>query len=729
MGSVRTGVARLARLATISLMVWTGLAHAQTTGPDPAPPAVLIADDIQITRDRRLIARGNVEALQGETRLRAQEIVYDRETGILTITGPITINDGSGFKILADQAELSNNMQDGLLKGARLVLNDQLQLAAVQMNRVNGRYTQLYKTVVTSCQICADDPRPPLWQIRARRIVHDQEERQLYFDDAQLRIRDVPVFYLPRLRLPDPTLERATGFRIPEIVSDSQLGNGIKVPYFLRLGDHKDLTLTPYVSSATRTLEFRYRQAFGNGRMIFEGAVTRDDLQPDDTRGYLFTAGRFDVRRDFRLQFDIETVSDDSYISDYDYYERDRLTSQIQLSRARRDEFVRLSYIDFKSLRDDEDDDVLPSNVVEGLYERRFFPQLTGGEVRLSAQAHAHQRKSTFDGDANGDGVADGRDIMRFNLDADWLRTFQIGAVQAQTQLGIAGDIIEVNDDALYPDSDSGLAPNAALTLRYPLAKQGPDGARHIIEPIMQIAWIGGDGLDVPNDESTRVEFDEGNLLSLSRFPAPDRRERGWSAALGGTWARYDPDGWSMNLTAAQILRQEAQPDFTISSGLTGTESDFLLAGQVRFEGGFAVTGRTIFDDKFDVAKAEVRGNWRNDRLDISGSYLWIDEDPAIDQLSPIGEVTFDGDYRIDRFWTASLDVRYDIDTGSAATAGAGVTYENECVRVGVSLKRRFAQSTTVEPSTSLGLTVSLRGFSTYTGERTEVRSCGKQAK
>jgi LPS-assembly protein len=184
-----------------------------------------------------------------------------------------------------------------------------------------------------------------------------------------------------------------------------------------------------------------------------------------------------------------------------------------------------------------------------------------------------------------------------------------------------------------------------------------------------------------------------------------------------------------MNVTAAQILRQEAQPDFTISSGLTGTESDFLLAGQVRFEGGFAITGRTIFDEKFDVAKAEVRGNWRNARLDISGSYLWIDEDPAIDQFSPIGEVTFDGDYRIDRFWTASLDVRYDIETGSAATAGAGLTYENECVRVGVSLNRRFAQSTTVEPSTSLGLTVSLRGFSTNTGERTEVRSCGKQAK
>ena len=68
------------------------------------------------------------------------------------------------------------------------------------MNRVNGRYSQLYKTAVTSCRIC-NDGTPPLWQIRARRVIHDQVENQLYFEGAQLRVKDVPIFYLPYLRL------------------------------------------------------------------------------------------------------------------------------------------------------------------------------------------------------------------------------------------------------------------------------------------------------------------------------------------------------------------------------------------------------------------------------------------------------------------------------------------------------------------------------------------------
>ncbi|MEL6451400.1 MAG: LPS assembly protein LptD [Pseudomonadota bacterium] len=715
----------------IAMAIWlaAALGGPQAMAQDDAGPAVLVADEIQVTRDRRLIARGNVEAFQGTTRLTASAIEYNPDTGGLTITGPITLDDGTGVRILANQADLDKDLQNGLLTGARLVLNDQLQLASVQMNRVGGRYTQLYKTAVTSCQICENDPRPPLWQIRARTVIHDEEARQLYFEHAQLRIRNTPILYLPRLRLPDPTLDRATGFLIPELRINSLLGTGIRLPYFIKLGDHRDLTLTPYLANDTRTLEFRYRQAFRTGRIIFEGAYSEDDLQQDEQRGYLFAAGEFDLRRDFVLQFDIETVSDDAYLSDYGYSGKDRLDSQIQVSRARRDEYVRLSYINFKSLRDDEDDDVLPSDVADVLYERRFFPSVIGGELRLAAAFHTHERQSDVTTDVNGDGIVDGRDGLRFNVDAEWLRTYLVGGMQVQTRLGIAGDSIKISDDDTFDGGDSGLAPSAAVVLRYPMVRRSAGGVTQFLEPFAQFSWVGGDGLHVPNEESTRVEFDEGNLLSLSRFPATDRRERGWAVALGGTWARLDPDGWSSSLTLGQILRQEVQADFNETSGLSSTTSDFLLAGKLDFNGGLSVSGRTIFDETFDVAKAEVRGDWSNDRLDIGGSYIWISEDADIDLTEPIGEFTFDGAYRIDKFWTASVDWRYDLEEGRAATAGAGLTYTNECVRVGLSINRSFADSTTIEPSTSLGLTVSLRGFSADTGTRTEVKSCGKQVR
>ena len=693
------------------------------------PPAVLVADEILVTPDRRLRASGNVEAFQGQTRLTAQAIEYDGNTGQLVITGPITIDDGQGAVVLADQAALSRDLQDGLLIGARLVLNEQLQLAAVQMNRVGGRYTQLYKTAATSCQVCHNDPRPPLWQIRAKRVVHDSLERQLYFDEALLYWRNTPIFYLPRLRMPDPTLDRASGLLFPEFRSSTLLGTGVAIPYFIKLGDHRDLTLTPYISNQTRTIEFRYRQAFRRGRIAFEGALSRDDLETDGQRGYLFGVGEFALARDFRLQFDVELVSDDSYLSDYGYSDKDRLDSELRVSRTRRDEYIQLSYINVKTLRDDENDDFLPSDILEALYERRFFPTAIGGEFRIAATARTHLRDATNPADTDGDGVADGRDVSRVNLEADWQRTAFIGGLQVTSQFGFAADAFDIRQDATFDGSESEVSPRAALTLRYPLVRHDAGGVAQIIEPVVQLAWVGGDGLAIPNEESTFVEFDEGNLLSLSRFPAPDRRERGWAAAIGASWARFDPDGWSANLTVGQIIREEIQADFTRSSGLGERQSDYLLAGQLKFDGGLAISGRSILDAGFDVAKAEFRGNWRNARLDIGSSYVWIDEDPEEDRPNPISEISFDGAYRIDQSWTADLDWRYDLTEGRAATARAGITYNNECVRVAASVTRRFADSTTVEPSTNLGFTVSLRGFATPAGGQSLERSCGKQAK
>lgn len=722
-------MADVLRKLILSVAIW-GMTHVAAVAQDQvAAPAVLVADDVSVSAERVLTATGNVEAFQGKVRMTARKITFDQRTGKLLVVGPITIQDGTEVIILADQAELSRDLQNGLLTGARMVISQQLQLASVEMNRVNGRYTQLYKTAVTSCDVC-DDGRPPLWQIRARRVIHDQVEQQLYFDQAQFRIRNTPVFYLPRLRLPDPTLKRANGFLIPSLMTTSQLSNGIKVPYFFKLGDHRDLTVTPYLSSRTKTVELRYRQAFSKGRISFEGAITRDELRPGEVRGYLFGSGTFDLARDYVLEFDIETTSDDAYLTEYGYSSKDRLDSEIAVSRTKRDKYVRLSFVNFKTLRDGEDNSTLPTNVIGATYEQRFFPVAIGGELRFSGNAHAHFRSSNLDIDsADADTIVDGRDVLRLNLEADWIRQWNTNSgLLIQTQLGFAADVFQVNQDSTFPDSDAGVSPRAALTLRYPMARQTAR-ARHVLEPIMQVAFTGGSDLNVPIDESTRIEFDEGNLLSLSRFPSPDRRDRGQSAVLGVQWSRFDAKGWDTKLTFGQVLRRQDDTDFSTTSGLSGTTSDFLLAGQIRTDSGLSIIGRTLFNDSFDVSKAEVRGDWIGKRVQIGTSYIWLTDDVAEDRTVPVSELTFDGTYLVNSSWTTSANVRYDLEGDRAASAGVGFEYTNECVLVDLTINRRYTSSTSVEPSTSLGFNVSLRGFSANTGTKKYERSCNNHVK
>ena len=687
--------------------------------------ALLVADQLYITRERELVASGNVEAFQKGTRLRASAIRYDQGTGALSIEGPITLTEGGDTVIVANAAELDADMRNGILTGARLVLNQQLQLAAVQIDRVDGRYNQLYKTAVTSCRIC-EDGRPPLWQIRAKRVIHDELEQQLYFDEAQFRIGNIPVFWLPRLRLPGPGVERASGFLVPSVRSTSALGLGLKIPYFIKLGDRRDLTLTPYFSSSTNTLEFRYREAYRNGRIEFQGAVTRDDLLPDDTRGYLFGAGVFALPQDYILNFTLQTVTDDGYLDNYAYSGADRLKSELTVSRAQRDAYIRGSFFNFKSLRDDEDNDTIPTLVLDGEYERRFFPTSLGGEVRTTLVAHSHRRISDLAIDSGDtDDIVDGRDVARINAEINWLRSYTLPAgLRIDTRLGAAINTFNISQDSTSLTDPSELTPQAAITLRYPLSKTTPLGINHVIEPVVQVSWTGGERLVIPNEESTRVEFDQGNLLDLSRFPRADRRERGTVAAVGLGWSRFNPDGWDTNISVGQVFRTEDDSDFTTTSGLDGLTSDFLLAGQISAGDGLSLTGRSLFENDFSLSKAELRGDFTYRRGRFGGSYVWLQEDPSEERGNEVSEITFDGDYRVNQFWTASANWRYDVATDRAATAGLGLSYQNECVTLDLAVTRSYANSTSVEPSTDFGFNIGLRGFSADTGTERYVRSC-----
>src|SRR5262249_56427234 len=87
--------------------------------------------------------------------------------------------------------------------------------------------------VDTAWEPCIEDPRkPPKWQVKAARIIHDQDEKMLYFEDAQLEFVGVPLAYLPYMSAPDPTVKRKTGVLTPNYSSSSVYGFGGHVPHY-----------------------------------------------------------------------------------------------------------------------------------------------------------------------------------------------------------------------------------------------------------------------------------------------------------------------------------------------------------------------------------------------------------------------------------------------------------------------------------------------------------------
>ncbi len=726
-------ISRLIPLWLVGLVLLAIPAMAQTAPPQPA---VLVADDVYLDGNDRLVATGNVEAIYNGRRLQAEGIVYDRASDRLILTGPIVIQEGEETLILASSAEIDQDMENGILRGARLVMGDHVQLAAYEMQRASGRYNVLQKATVTSCRVCPNSG-PPIWQIRSERVIHDQLKQQLYFENAQLRVFDTPVLYLPRLRLPDPTLDRSRGFLVPSIVNSSLLGFGAKVPYFIPIGDHKDVTLTPFLTTDTRTLELRYRQAFRSGRIEFNGAVSDDDVltAQEELRAYLFGEGEFDLGRDLNLKFDVELVNDDTYLLNYSFSEKTRLDSEIELEYATRLSYARGAITHYNSLRAGEANSTLPTLVATSQYEQRFFPSSIGGEFRIGTEAQTHYRSSDLATDGpDADLLADGRDITRFTLEAQYLRSWTLpGGILTQVGTGLAFDAFWIEQAGNTSLSDHNeVTPSVEVELRLPLVRSSASGNTDVIEPVVQLAWVGGDNAFIPNDENTRIEFDEGNLFSTSRFVAPDRRERGLQASYGVSWTRFMASGWQSALAVGQLIRDERQLEvggansFSQTSGLNSRVSDLLLAGQLKSDNGLILTARGLFEDGAQTNKAEARASWNNDITALSATFIWLGRDLVENRAATISEWAFDGSYRLSRHWTGSADWRYDVATDRSVSAGVGLTYTNECVDVSLSASRRFTASNVLEPSTDISLTVGLRGFSANTADRSFARTCSK---
>ncbi len=673
--------------------------------------ASLIADSISVNPAGSLIATGNVEIRFRGTRLTATSVTYESDGDQLTIAGPIQVTDEDGTVFLADHADLDRSLRDGVLVSARMVLERHFQIAADRIARTSSRYTRLDRIVASSCEVCAANP-VPLWEIRASSVVHDDVEHQLYFTNARLRFAGLPILYVPRLRLPDPSLDRADGFLIPQIKATSDLGTGIKLPYFLAYGNHRDLTLTPYLSSSTTTLEFRYRHELERGRIEAVGATSRDDI--GGSRSYLLGSASHLLPRGFLFEAQAEFSSDPGYLFTYDYADRDRLTNQVSVTRVRNKDVFRSEITEYRTLRDSEIEtrDTLPARLLNIHYERELPKLALGGRTFASVSSSSLIRPSS---ESTEEGV--GRDVNRLGASVDWSRalTFSSGLI-ARAELGIRGDAYTVAQDIKLESNLTRLMSRTALELRFPMAHRMSGGRREFLEPILRIDASDANGDAVPNEDSRVVEFDEANLFAPTRYPGVDGSNDGIRVAAGGAWSREDPERGDIDVALGRVL--------SVSGDSEPHESEWLVSGRLGIGRDLSIHSRSLVNSGLDITLSETRLDWAATRHSLSSSYFHAEPDAAKGRNNRLSEWSFNGSYDVSGGWTVRADWRYDFSADRVARTELGFDYRTECMNIALSLSRRSANSTSVDSTTEIGFHVSLLGFGSRDDDRAGQRIC-----
>ena len=266
-----------ATLALASCLLSPGLdgsvARAQPSSSEtPAAKApdklVIDADELIYDKDKNTVsAAGSVQLFYQGRVLQADRVVYDRVTKRVYAEGHAKMTDEHGDVVYGSRFELSDNFREGFIDSVQVLTSDKTRFTSPRAERSGGDVTVLQRGAYTACEPCKDHPEwPPFWQVRAARIIENQETHTVYFEDAQILVWGVPVFYMPYFSSPDATVNKQTGLLAPQIVSGANLGYGVSFPYFINLAPNYDLTVIPtYLSKQGLLGEVDWRQRLSNG--------------------------------------------------------------------------------------------------------------------------------------------------------------------------------------------------------------------------------------------------------------------------------------------------------------------------------------------------------------------------------------------------------------------------------------------------------------------------------
>ena len=192
-------------------------------------------------------------------------------------------------------------------------------------SKKKGHITTIHKGIFTSCAL--NDTCPP-WSISSNKILHDSQKRQIIYENALLKIYDIPVLYFPKFFHPDPSVKRQSGLLQPQLNNSTILGSSVRLPYFHVLADDKDLTLTPGIfDKDIYMLQNEYRQENRKSSFIKDlGFVNGYKSSNTDNKkkniGHLFAKFNLDLELDSfeksDLTLSLEQVTNDTYLKIFD---------------------------------------------------------------------------------------------------------------------------------------------------------------------------------------------------------------------------------------------------------------------------------------------------------------------------------------------------------------------------------------------------------------------------
>lgn len=616
----------------------------------------------------------------------ADKIEYDVKSDEIKTVGNTEIVNQSGQRITLVDSYISQKNQNIVGNDIQLYLGEHIYLESEKITR-QGALTIAQDATFTACANC--DTYGEAWSIWTKKFIHDMDTHMMDFYSPVFYAYDLPIFWVPYISMPDPSVKYKTGVLIPSMESTNKMGTQINIPLYLSLSDSHDLTFTfSYLTKENPLVQLEHRLNLPHSEFRTQGSFTHNKM--GENRWHVFNDDVIELGENARATIFLERTSDKTYLQKYGFYDAQPYLD----SGAKIELFGQSSYI------------VADAHFFQELREYSGRYSVPDGDILPNIRA-VHQTSplfgetyATFGADILGIS-GDGTSAQRMIGDARLTTPFTLwGGNRLTACVSARYDVYHFhNTEMIDGDTFSGLKnrflPSGYLEWGLPLFKP-TDNWTQVIEPRARITFMrrmDKDGFALNNDSAGTILTDS-TLFSENRFSGLDIWENGTYSDYGIRWAAFNNQGKNIEIFLGQSYDFTDKDSINPNSGFRNGFSDYV--GRIEYTNSdwlqFASRFR-INEQDLALRHIETSGYIGKNGNYVTIGHIWSENlDDYVLGIPDVNEAVVGAGLKLSSRWSVLWNGTFDMHSGDFMRHSGGVFYNHPCYYVSAEYRRDNAK-------------------------------------
>ncbi len=605
----------------------------------------------------------------------------------------------------------------------------------------NDDKTVVNKGVFTSCK---QTENCPSWSIASEKITHDKIKRDMIYENALLKIYDVPVLYFPKFFHPDPTVERRSGFLQPQLNNSKILGSSIFLPYFNVISDNKDLTFKPTLFEDNKyILQNEYRQKNKNSDLITDFALTKGyqaiidgEKNNRNSIGHLFLEHNYDLKlngyKHSKIKTRIEKVTNDTYLK---VFQNNLFTTPVMPNS----QSVMKNEITFE-LNNDKNNFTSGIEVYENLGVKNsdryqyVFPYYEYSRNIINDELRGSLNFSSY---GSNNLINTNNLTTKVTNNISYISPGYISKFGFENQLGLYGknfNTVAKNNsnykNSIQVDAMSLLKLSSSL----PLIRSN-ENVNETLSPKISLLINPKNNMKNHNDKDSEINVD--NIFNVDRLKLSDSFEPGKSITLGVDYKFDIIEKYSLNEEESIDERFKDEIIFEERKNNYDKYLEFKLATVFRDEKDNKIPENSTLGDKHSNIFGSINANLINN-IEIGYNFA-LDNDLSsinsnninstiylnnfvtsfdfIEEKGPIGTshlIKNTSTLKFDDNNFLRFETRRNKEINLTEYYDLSYEYRNDCLKAALKFNKLFYKDKDLEPSENLFFTISIIPITTY---------------